>query len=245
LTSGSVIPVTRARVTPISRYPVTCVTEGGRKDLVTPKNAITPNSRAGARTIVHSSATTARYDRIGPIRRMVTVTNRVTAVSPATDLARLCVPCASQPSGTEAERSHKPLRHSETRRRRHLFDDHKGVFARANSNASTSSRRPARAAVPIRARGPGARRNGDGNFINRAWKRLGWWWVAVETKPGSKYRHPLPISRPSFKNLFPFRHKDRCRFFGAAFPENIQMTMNDGALIETRPCESNDPSSAK
>jgi hypothetical protein len=28
VTSGSVIPVTRARVTPTSRYPVTCVTEG-------------------------------------------------------------------------------------------------------------------------------------------------------------------------------------------------------------------------
>src|SRR5450755_2971568 len=49
VTSDSVIPVTRARVTPISRYPVTCVTEGGRKDLVRSNNAITPNSQGGAR----------------------------------------------------------------------------------------------------------------------------------------------------------------------------------------------------
>jgi hypothetical protein len=93
--------------------------------------------------------------------------------------------------------------------------------------------------------GPALGETGMANFINRAWKRLGWWWVAVETKPGSKYRPPLPISRSSFKNLLPLRHKDRCRFFGAAPPENIQMTMNDGALIETKSCESNDPSSAK
>jgi hypothetical protein len=39
-------------------------------------------------------------------------------------------PCASQQSGKPVCPPHNPLRHNETQRRHHLFDDHKGFYAR-------------------------------------------------------------------------------------------------------------------
>jgi hypothetical protein len=89
-------------------------------------------------------------------------------------------PCASQPFIASDQTPHNPLRHSETRRRRHLFDDHKGIYARGLPHSKSflgsngAHARALSAGQVLGATDDEAKRRG--NSINRSRERPGGGW---------------------------------------------------------------------
>ena len=244
VTSGSVIPVTRARVTPISRYPVTCVTEGLKRPRYRHERDNERNLQALGADGSGSVASPSECDALPAGAVQITVSGldnllwqRITALA----FGRLHVPCASHPSGVQAQTAAKPLQHSERPDHRHLFDGHrKGIYAGGVPHSLTflglsagqvlgatealAKRRGKFARIdlgPLRDRG-GWGKNKRSADISTSSSNF----AALFQKPVS-----LPPQRP-------------VPIFWRGSPENIQMTMNDGALIETQASESNGPTIA-
>jgi hypothetical protein len=149
---------------------------------------------------------------------------------------RSAFPGASQPFIASDQTPHNPLQHSETRRRRHLFDDHrKGIFARANLRASASSLRPVRAAVrapalclpsqaTIDATDGEAKRRGQINLTAPKRDRCGWG-VAGTSDAGANIDLSIRYSAALFRILGGLDPKKL-----AAFPEKVGLPVKVPAL---------------
>jgi hypothetical protein len=111
-------------------------------------------------------------------------------VTTAADFARLCVPCASHPSGARVQTPHKPVRHSETPDRRSLSKHQRETTARTRQRTCWRNLKYALLPYGFEAGRPGR----------------GGWGPRCHGRPISDYR---PSFAASSRSLLPLCNKDQ------------------------------------